>query len=123
MGKSLVWDFTCSYTLAPSNVDKTALEAGKSAQQAEKKKLSHYDNLTTSGFLVMPVAAETMGSWAPMALKFLKEIGTRIADTTGERRSTFFLFQAIGIAIQRGNAASVAGTVPSVKKLDEIYYL
>ena len=82
-----------------------------------------YENLTTSGFLVMPVAAETMGSWAPMALKFLKEIGTRIADTTGERRSTFFLFQAIGIAIQRGNAASVAGTVPSVKKLDEIYYL
>ena len=123
MGKSLVWDFTCSDTLAPSNVDKTALEAGKSAQQAEKKKLSHYENLTTSGFLVMPVAAETMGSWAPMALKFLKEIGTRIADTTGERRSTFFLFQAIGIAIQRGNAASVAGTVPSVKKLDEIYYL
>ena len=94
--------------MAPSNVDKTALEAGKSAQQAEKKKLSHYENLTTSGFLVMPVAAETMGSWAPLALKFLKEIGTRIADTTGERRSTFFLLQAIGIAIQRGNAASGA---------------
>lgn len=121
MGKSLVWDFTCSDSLAPSHIQYTALEAGKSAQQAEKKKLSHYQNLST--YIVMPVAAETLGSRAPLAIKFVKEIGTRIADTTGEKRATHFLFQLIGIAIQRGNAASIAGTVLSIKKLDEIYYL
>ena len=76
----------------------------------------------TSGYIVMPVAMETLGSWAPMGLKFIKEIGSRIADTTGDTRSTSFLFQAIGIATQRGNAASIAGTVPSAKKLDELYY-
>ena len=123
MGKSLVWDFTCSCSLAPSHIQHTALEAGKSAQQAESKKLSHYQALTDSGYIVMPVAAETMGPFAPMALQFLSEIGGRIADNTGEKRATQFLFQSIGIAIQRGNAASIAGTVPSVKKLDEIYYL
>ena len=71
----------------------------------------------------MPVANETLGSWAPLGLKFMKDTGKRIAEATGEKRSTSFLFQAIGIATQRGNAASVAGTVPSVKKLDEIYNL
>ena len=38
-------------------------------------------------------------------------IGRRIADHTGDRRSTSFLFQALGVANQRGNAASIIGTV------------
>ena len=59
----------------------------------------------------MPVAMETLGSWAPMALKFVKSIGSRIADSMGDQRAASFLFQSIGIAIQRGNAASIAGTV------------
>ena len=71
----------------------------------------------------MPVATETMGSWAPMALSFIKDIGKRISEQTGDKRATTFLFQALGIANQRGNSASIAGTVPSMKKLDEIYYL
>ena len=71
----------------------------------------------------MPVACETLGSWAPAGKKFIQDIGKRIEETTGEKRSTSFLFQAISIAIQRGNAASVAGTIASAKKLDEIYYL
>ena len=71
----------------------------------------------------MPVAMETLGSWAPLAAKFVKDIGSRIEDATGEKRATSFLFQALGIATQRGNAASVSGTVPSMKRLDEVYYL
>ena len=71
----------------------------------------------------MPVAMETLGSFSPMAMKFLKEVGSRIAEVTGDARSTNFLFQAIGMSTQKGNAASIAGTVPSAKKLDELYYL
>ena len=122
-GRSLVWDYTCSDTLAPSHITSTSQEAGKSALQAEKKKLSHYADLANSGYIVMPVATETLGAFAPMGLKFIEEIGSRIADSTGEKRSKSFLFQSIGIAIQRGNAASIAGTVPSSKQLDELYYL
>ena len=91
--------------------------------KAEKKKLGHYSHLATSGFIVMPVANETLGSWAPLGLKFIKDIGARIADTSGEKRSTSYLFQSLGIATQRGNASCVAGTVPTAKKLDEIFYL
>ena len=64
----------------------------------------------------MPVACETLGSWAPMGLKFVKDIGKRISESTGEQRSTSYLFQAISIAVQRGNTASVAGTIPSAKQ-------
>ena len=122
-GRSLVWDYTCSDTLAPSHLPSTSQEAGKSALQAEKRKLSRYEGLATSGYIVLPVANATLGSWAPMGLKFIKEVGSRIAETTGEKRSTSYLFQAIGIATQRGNSASIAGTVPSMKRLDELYYL
>ena len=58
-----------------------------------------------------------------MGLKFIKEIGSRMAQENGEKRSTSYLFQSISIATQRGNAASVIGTVPNTKKLDEIYEL
>ena len=122
-GKSLVWDYTCSDTLAPSHVPQTSKEAGKSAKEAEQKKLGHYKELASSGYIVMPVAMETLGSWAPMGLKFIKDIGARMAEVTGEKRSTSYLFQGIGIATQRGNAAAILGTLPSTKALDEIFYL
>ena len=57
------------------------------------------------------------------SLKFIRDIGSRIADATGEKRSKYFLFQAISMAVQRGNVASILGTVPDEKKLDEIFYL
>ena len=83
-GHSLIWDYTCSDTLCTSHVQQTSQEAGKSAIQAEKKKLAKYQQLLNSGYLVMPVATETMGSWAPMALSFIKDIGKRIAEQTGD---------------------------------------
>ena len=121
-GKILVWDFTCSDTLAWSHVISTSKEAGKSAQDAEKEKQDHYHYLLQD-YIFTPVAAETMGSWGPIGLKFIKDLGTRIKEKTGERRSTAYLFQSLGMAIQRGNAASVIGTLPRNKKLDEIYLL
>ena len=51
------------------------------------------------------------------------ELGTRIATATGEKRSKYFLFQAISMAIQRGNVISILGTTPDTKKLDEVFYL
>ena len=42
-------------------------------------------------------------------------------EVTGEKRSSFFLFQSISMAIQRGNAISVLGTVPRTEGLDEIF--
>jgi len=73
--------------------------------------------------LFTPIAVKTSGVWAKEALKFLQEIGRRIVDVTGEKRSTSYLLQRLSLAVQRGNAASVLRTPPSGKELDEIYLL
>ena len=119
-GKILVWDYTVADTLAQSYVGQNSSEAGKSALQAEKKKLTKYQELERN-YIVMPVAQETIGPYAPMGLKFLKEIGSRIMEFTGDKQATSRLFQRIGIACQRGNAASVMGTLPSDKDLNDLF--
>ena len=118
----MVWDYTCRDTLAQSHVAGTSKEAGKAAQEAKTTKRNIYRELSTN-YNVIPIAMETMGSWGPSGLKFVKEIGSRIAEATGEKRSKFYLFQSISMAVQRGNVASVMGTTPSSENLDEIFYL
>ena len=118
----MVWDFTCSDTLAPSHAPATSTEAGRAAAQAEGRKLNNYNELSGS-YIIQPVAVETMGSWGQMGLKLVRELGSKIADVNGEKRSTAFLFQSLGMAIQRGNAVSITGTAPNAKSLHELFYL
>ena len=61
--------------------------------------------------------------WGPAGLKFIQEIGSRIADATGEKHSHFFLDQAISMAVQRGNVSPILGTAPNVIQMDEIFCL
>ena len=71
----------------------------------------------------MPVALVTLGPLAPMAMDFIKDLGKRIAQVTGEKRATSYIFQSIGIACQRGNAASVLGTLPNQRIRNQIFEL
>ena len=61
------------------------------------------------------------GAWGSEGHKLIKEIGNKIKEVTGENRSTFFLTQAISMAIQRGNSACILGTIPNSEGLDEIF--
>ena len=121
-GKCLIWDSTVVDTLAASYVDQTARHSGKAAEKAELKKLDQYQELEKE-YLFVPVAIETLGSWGQAGLKLVKELGRMIKEKSGETRSTQFLFQRCSIAVQRGNAASVLGTVSSSRQLDEVFYL
>ena len=109
-GKCLLWDFTCPDTLAPSHIPHSSTAAGSAAGEAESRKISKYSALLPS-FDFSPVAIETLGAWGPGALAFVKDLGSRIASTSGEPRSSFFLRQRLDIAVQRGNAVAVRGTV------------
>ena len=97
-------------------------KAGKAAEEAEQAKFNLYSELAAD-FNVVPVATETFGSWGPGGLKFIGQIGDRIATRTGEKRSRYYLLQRISMAIQKGNVASIVGTEPNHRKLDEIFYL
>ena len=61
----------------------------------------------------MPVAIETLRTWGRAGMAFVDEVGRRIAAHTGEKRATAFLKQRLALAVQRGNAAAVLGTLAS----------
>ena len=61
--------------------------------------------------------------YGPYTLDFIKNIGRRIKESTGEKRATSNLMQAIGIAIQRGNSQCILGTVKDSKIMDEVNYI
>ena len=46
-----------------------------------------------------------------------------IIEKSGEKRSKFYLYQRLSMAVQRGNVASVLGSVGHQDKLDEVFYL
>ena len=89
-------------TLADSYKEHTAVEVGYAAKQGEKDKYVNYEDLVNDNYYVVPIAHETMGSWAPDSLKFMKDLGSRISEATGEKCAKSFLFQSISMNLQRG---------------------
>ena len=65
------------------------MEAGYAAIQGEKDKYGNYKDLVNGSYYVVPIGHETMGSWAPDSLKFMKDLGSRVSEATGEKRFLF----------------------------------
>ena len=105
-----MWDATCPDTLAPSHSSLAIREAGAVAADAEFKKRQKYAHLDSS-HLFVPVAVETLGVFGVEARALFKDIGRRIFSVTQEPLSHRFLVQRIAVAVQRGNAAAVLGTI------------
>ena len=100
-------------TLAPSHVGQSATAVGAAAAKAEASKRAKYAQLVSTGnYIFVPVAIETFGTWDTAATDLCRDIGARLAALYGDSRSHKFLVQRLGLAVQRGNAASVAGTHP-----------
>ena len=109
-GKCLAWDSTCTDTFSESAVVACALDPGSAARAAEKRKIQRYSSLAEQ-YLFVPLAVETSGVVGPAASRFFKVLGRRMSQSTGDRRETAWLWQRISIAIIRGNAASIRGSV------------
>ena len=121
-GKNVAWDVTCADTVCQSHIANTSREAGKAAEVAETAKLTKYDELTRD-FDVIPVAMETFGSWGQLGIKFVRQIGERMATKTGDKQSKYHLLQQISMAVQRGNIASIMGTLPNQRQWDKIFHM
>ena len=110
-GKCLVWDFTCVNTIARSHISSAASQAGTPSSTAEAKKRNKYSSLSGEYYFT-PIALETLGPWGAEADKFIRELGQRLSAVTDDPRSTSFLRQKLSVAVQRGNAACILGTIP-----------
>ena len=87
------------------------------ATLAEERKASKYSCLVPSHSFT-PVAIESLGPMGGKTLAFLKELGQRVQQRTGEVRARAYLLQRLSVAIQRGNALPVAGSVGCFLGLD-----
>jgi hypothetical protein len=121
-GRCLVWDFTCPDTLAASHLNRAVVSPGLVANDAEDRKTVKYRTLAPL-YNFMPIAVESLGALGDCATDFFKKLGQRISVATGEPRSSQFLFQRLSVAIQRGNAACVVGTLPGSLGLEDIFYI
>ena len=106
--------------MCKSYVKSTSKEPGRAAEIGENTKIGVYKDLSDF-YHFEPVVAETMGSWGPRGSNLIKMIGRKMREVTGEPRLTFFLFQRLSMAIQKGNSQCIIGTIPTTKGLDEIY--
>ena len=83
-GRTIVWDFTCSDTIAPSHIKISSAIPGKVAESAETAKLTKYRNFSAD-YEVIPIGVETFGSWGPNVLRLIREIGKKIAQKQENR--------------------------------------
>ena len=107
-GRLLVWDATCPDTFAPSYSSHATLAAGEVAALAEERKCAKYNGLPVTHFFT-PVAIETSGVIGVKSVEFLKELGRRVRQQTGDEPAASFLLQRISVAVQRGNTVSILG--------------
>ena len=85
-GKFLVWDATCTDTFCASNIALTSSEPGRTAAHAESEKLKTYSYLCRA-YCFVPVGVETTGVFGPQAHAFLKELGRRLRNVSGDQLS------------------------------------
>ena len=109
-GRSVTWDVTVADTFAASYLPMTSLEAGSAAERAASLKIKKYEELARNHIFI-PLACEVTGNWCSEAIDFLHELGDRISAVTGDRRESTFLFQRLSVALQKGNAACIIGTL------------
>ncbi|KAI8426166.1 hypothetical protein MSG28_005108 [Choristoneura fumiferana] len=86
----------------------------RAAEVVKKRKYSGLD----AGYNFIAFGVETLGPWGPGARELFSQLAKRLVDATGDKRAGSFLAQRLGIAIQRGNAASILGTMPQGPFLD-----
>ena len=87
-------------------------EVGLVAEEAERRKKVKYSHLESS-YCFIPVAVKTLGVFGPEARGLVKDLGRRIAHTTLEPLSTQYLRQRISVAVKKGNAVAILGSISS----------
>jgi hypothetical protein len=115
-GRCLTWDVTVPDTLAASHLDRTSVTAGAAAEHAAVLKTAKYSQLI-SYYDFVPIAVETLGSWSENALSFIKTLGKRLTEATGDSQETVYLLQRLSVVIQRCNAVCFNGSFKSQEAL------
>ena len=111
---STLWP-PCSY------IAKAVSGPGIIASDAESRKRVKYSQLNTAMYVFQPIAIETLGAFGTDASDFIRKLGHKLQTVTQDTRSTMFLLQRLSVAVQRGNAACVLGTIAEDGSLSHFF--
>ena len=67
-------------------------------------------------FVFVPIAIETLGTYGQHARRFIQQLGNHLKISTGDTLALCHLRQRLSVAIQRGNAAAVMGTLLEARR-------
>ena len=107
--------------MAPLYVSESSKKARSIAERAERYKHNHYRKLKEN-YLFTPLAFESLGCMGPETKQFIDKLGSLLRTASGDKRAKDYLLQRISIAIQRGNAACILGTLGK-NRIDDFYLL
>jgi len=113
VGRHATWDIRAVVGLHPGKSYTNPAMAGSAASAAELNKIAKYSDIV-AGVEFVPFVIKTSGVWGELAMSLVKELGRRLAEVNKEPRSTMFLRQRLSVAVQRGNAAFILGTLRPV---------
>ena len=105
-------------SVAPSYVAQSAQVVGSAATAAEERKSVKYAGQLPIEYEFVPLGFETLGSMGASAKAFLADLGKRLIEASGDKRASSFLLQRLSLAIVRGNAASILGSLATEEESD-----
>ena len=73
------------------------------------RKVEKYVSLPAA-YIFQPIVFETLGAINDSGIAFLRAVGRRLSDASGDRRTTEFFFQRLSVALQRYNAITFRGS-------------
>ena len=108
-GESLHLDFSATHPCLPSNVAASSRSAGAAAAKREREKRNLYSDCDGT---FTPLVCEHHGRWGGDAVKLLKSLSCRAAESSPHiSRSQFtdFWLKKLGCEFLRGCVSSMAG--------------
>ena len=82
---------------------------GSVAAQAEMRKIAKYSLLNSTLYSFMPVAIESLGTFGARSLKFIRDLGRRIALQSGDPLATTYLIQHLASPSREGMQHQLLG--------------
>ena len=115
-GRDVALDVTVTNSLQAATVTRAATTPGHAANEAHERKIREtVEECRQQGIVFVPLAAESLGGWHPVAVMELKRLASALARQTGQEESetVSHMFQRLAVILQRGNSAMLSNRVPS----------
>jgi hypothetical protein len=107
---------TVTHPLRATVVARAPAEAGYAAEEAYKWKMTDSaEDCRREGIVFLPMAAESLGGWHPVAVQQGDKLASSLARHTGEKERVTCpqFWQRLSVTLQKGNTALILNRTPA----------